>query len=89
LTLSASVYALSVVTEGWKVEKNKTVKIDLTSTYGAGNCKNVTSSTHNIFVPTGKSADWEAFKNNAPNNNIGVSLANCISSPVVGYGWDV
>ena len=77
LTLSASVYALSVVTEGWKVGKSKTVKIDLVANYGSWNCKNVSSSTYDIFVPTANITEWNAFKNNAPNNNIGVSLANC------------
>jgi hypothetical protein len=48
------------------------------------NCKDISvgSGRADVFVPTGRAADWTAFRNNAPNNNLGVSLTNCTGGPV-------
>lgn len=49
-------------------------------------CKKITATMKNIFVPTLTANEWEKFK--AGVSNVGGSIGNCGSSVVVGYGWD-
>ena len=67
----------TLVTSGWRIAHDTVVNIDLSTNYGIWNCKNVTSTMYDVFIPTASLTDWNAFKNNAPNNSIWVSLSGC------------